>query len=76
MTESQVSLGSGSSENIRTVIQMLQNQALMSGKKLQVIVPHPTFAYAELYATSIDVAVVKVASPLVASLHRLQVLTA
>ncbi|WP_320158533.1 histidinol-phosphate transaminase [Psychrobacter sp. SWN149] len=60
VTESQISLGSGSSENIRTVIQMLQNQALISGKKFQVIVPHPTFAYAELYATSIDVSVVKV----------------
>ena len=58
--ESQISLGSGSSENIRTVVQMLQNQALVAGKKFQVIVPHPTFAYAELYATSIDVPVVKV----------------
>lgn len=60
VTESQISLGSGSSENIRTVVQMLQNQALVEGKKFQVIVPHPTFAYAELYATSIDVPVVKV----------------
>lgn len=60
VTESQISLGSGSSENIRTVVQMLQNKALRAGKKFQVIVPHPTFAYAELYATSIDVPVVKV----------------
>lgn len=60
VTESQISLGSGSSENIRTVVQMLQNQALVEGNKFQVIVPHPTFAYAELYATSIDVPVVKV----------------
>ena len=55
-----ISLGSGSSENIRTVVQMLQNQALETGKRFQVIVPHPTFAYAELYATSINVPVVKV----------------
>ncbi|MGO1282060.1 MULTISPECIES: pyridoxal phosphate-dependent aminotransferase [unclassified Psychrobacter] len=60
VSDSQISLGSGSSENIRTVIQMLQNQALVEGKKFQIIVPHPTFAYAELYATSIDVPVVKV----------------
>ncbi|MGO2278591.1 MULTISPECIES: pyridoxal phosphate-dependent aminotransferase [unclassified Psychrobacter] len=60
VSESQISLGSGSSENIRTVVQMLQHQALVEGKKFQVIVPHPTFAYAELYAISIDVPVVKV----------------
>ncbi|WP_244656503.1 pyridoxal phosphate-dependent aminotransferase [Psychrobacter cibarius] len=61
VTESQISLGSGSSENIRTVVQMLQNKALREGRNFQVIVPHPTFAYAELYATSINVPVVKVA---------------
>lgn len=60
VTESQISLGSGSSENIRTVVQMLQNKALTEGNKFQVVVPHPTFAYAELYATSIGVPVVKV----------------
>ncbi|MGP9557494.1 pyridoxal phosphate-dependent aminotransferase [Psychrobacter sp. AOP7-A1-24] len=60
VSESQISLGSGSSENIRTVVQMLQHKALVEGKKIQVIVPHPTFAYAELYAISIDVPVVKV----------------
>ena len=38
VSESQISLGSGSSENIRTVVQMLQHQALVEGKKFQVIV--------------------------------------
>lgn len=61
VNESQISLGSGSSENIRTVVQMLQNQALRAGRGFQVIVPHPTFAYAEMYAVSIDVPVIKVA---------------
>ncbi|WP_352258493.1 histidinol-phosphate transaminase [Psychrobacter sp. TB55-MNA-CIBAN-0194] len=69
VTESQISLGCGSSENIRTVVQMLQNKALREGKKFQLIVPHPTFAYAELYATSINVAVVKV--PLTPESHSL-----
>lgn len=60
VTESHVSLGNGSSENIRTAVQMLQNQALTTGRRFQVVVPHPTFAYAELYAISIGVPVVKV----------------
>lgn len=60
VAENQISLGSGSSENIRTVVQMLKNKSLIEGKNFQVIVPHPTFSYAELYATSIDVPVVKV----------------
>lgn len=56
-----LSLGNGSSENIRTVVQMLHNQALRSGQRFQVIVPHPTFAYAEVYAALLGVGVVKVA---------------
>lgn len=56
-----VSLGNGSSENIRTVVQMLHDKALRSGQRFQVIVPHPTFAYGELYATLLGVPVVKVA---------------
>lgn len=60
VTESEVSLGNGSSENIRTVVQMLLNLAFKTGKRFQVIVPDPTFAYAELYASSLDVPVIKV----------------
>lgn len=60
VTESEVSLGNGSSENIRAVVQMLQTKALKAGKQFQVIVPDPTFAYAELYALSIGESVVKV----------------
>lgn len=57
---SQVSLGNGSSENIGAVVQMLQIKALKEGKSLQLVVPDPTFAYAELYAISIGVPVIKV----------------
>ncbi|WP_367110984.1 histidinol-phosphate transaminase [uncultured Psychrobacter sp.] len=60
VTEDQVSLGNGSSENIGAVVQMLQIKALKEGKRMQLVVPDPTFAYAELYAISIDVPVVKV----------------
>lgn len=60
VTESEVSLGNGSSENIRTVVQMLLNLSFKAGKRFQVIVPDPTFAYAELYASSLDVPVIKV----------------
>lgn len=60
VTESQVSLGNGSSENIRAVVQMLQTKALKDGKQFQVVVPDPTFAYAELYALSLGESVVKV----------------
>ena len=60
VAENQVSLGNGSSENIRAVLQMLQIKALKQGQSLQVIVPDPTFAYAELYAHSIGESVVKV----------------
>lgn len=60
VAENQISLGGGSSENIRTVVQMLLNKAINSGQQFQVVVPHPTFAYAELYAVRLGVSVVKV----------------
>lgn len=58
--EDQVSIGNGSSENIKAIIQMLQNKALEQGKDFQVVLPDPTFFYGELYAISIGVPVVKV----------------
>lgn len=60
VSEEQISLSNGSSENIRTVVQMLLFKALKQNKALQVIVPDPTFAYAENYAERLDVPVVKV----------------
>ena len=60
VSENQVSLGNGSSENIRTVVQMLLDKSLIAGQALQVVVPDPTFAYGEMYATFSGLPVVKV----------------
>ncbi|MDR0806820.1 MAG: aminotransferase class I/II-fold pyridoxal phosphate-dependent enzyme [Enterobacteriaceae bacterium] len=55
-----ISLGNGSSESIQAVIQMAIYQAQKTKQKVQVIVPNPTFNYAELYAQALGVDVVKV----------------
>ncbi|MFW2178201.1 MULTISPECIES: pyridoxal phosphate-dependent aminotransferase [unclassified Moraxella] len=56
----QVSLGNGSSENIQAFVQAIYTKALKEGKKFQLIVPDPTFNYAQLYAESLNATVVKV----------------
>ncbi|WP_350650231.1 hypothetical protein, partial [Pseudomonas sp. HY13-MNA-CIBAN-0226] len=56
----QISLGNGSTENIRATLQMLQNKALKEGKQFQMVIPVPTFDCAEMYANSIGVPVVKI----------------
>ena len=71
--ENQVSLGNGSSENIQAVIQMLQSKASALGKKIQVVIPDPTFFYGELYALSIGVPVVKV--PLISESYDIDLAT-
>lgn len=73
VAETQVSLGNGSSENIKAVIQMLRSKALAQGKNFQVVLPDPTFFYGELYAISIGVAVVKV--PLIAESYDIDLAT-
>lgn len=55
-----ISLGNGSSESIQAAVQMAVYQAQKAGQKVQVIVPDPTFNYAELYAKALGVAVIKV----------------
>ncbi|PNK60058.1 pyridoxal phosphate-dependent aminotransferase [Psychrobacter sp. FDAARGOS_221] len=60
VTESQISMGNGSSENIRSVVQMLNTKALSQGLKFQVIIPTPTFHFAELYASLLNIPVVRV----------------
>lgn len=60
ITEDQISMGNGSSENIRSVVQMLNTRALNQGVKFQVIIPIPTFHFAELYADLLDIPVVKI----------------
>ncbi|WP_058912127.1 pyridoxal phosphate-dependent aminotransferase [Entomohabitans teleogrylli] len=57
----QISLGNGSSESIQAAVQMAVFQARKAGKAVQLVVPDPTFNYAELYASALGVTVVKVA---------------
>jgi histidinol-phosphate aminotransferase len=60
VAENQISLGNGSTENIRATLQMLQNKALKEGRQFQMVIPVPTFDCAERYANSIGVPVVKI----------------
>ncbi|MBN6078924.1 pyridoxal phosphate-dependent aminotransferase [Aggregatibacter actinomycetemcomitans] len=55
-----VSLGNGSSENIRGIIQSQVFKARQAKQTVQLVVPDPTFNYAELYAQAMNVPVVKV----------------
>lgn len=55
-----VTLGNGSSEVIQATIHALAHKALSEGKTVQLVVPDPTFNYAEIYAEAIGVSVVKV----------------
>ena len=58
--ENQVLLGNGSIESIRAIVQMLDDKALKTDKRFQLVIPDPTFGCAELYAISLGVTVVKV----------------
>ena len=60
VAENQISLGNGSTENIRATLQMLQYKALKEGRQFQMVIPVPTFDCAEMYANSIGVPVVKI----------------
>lgn len=60
VSENQISLGNGSTENIRATIQMLQNKAFIEGRQFQMVIPVPTFDCAEMYANSIGASVVKI----------------
>ncbi len=56
-----ISLGNGSSEIIQAMIQTIINQAHQQNKPLQLVVPEPTFHYAECYARLFGIPVAKVA---------------
>ncbi|WP_367103736.1 histidinol-phosphate transaminase [uncultured Psychrobacter sp.] len=60
VAENQISLGNGSTENIRATLQMLQNKAFRENKDFQMVIPVPTFDCAEMYANSIGASVVKI----------------
>lgn len=58
--EDSISLGNGSSENIQAIVQAMIQRAHNKQRAIQVVVPDPTFNYAELYAESSAVAVKKI----------------
>lgn len=60
LTSANVSIGSGSSQNIQSIILALAQRAKSLGKPLQLIAPNPTFNYAERYAKSVGIPVVLV----------------
>ena len=60
VAESFISLGNGSSENIQAAVQALIVKAQNTKQAVQLVVPDPTFNYAELYAKALGVPVMKV----------------
>ncbi|WP_342639910.1 pyridoxal phosphate-dependent aminotransferase [Proteus faecis] len=60
LSDKHITLGNGSSETIQAVVQFVANKAQKEGKAVQLIVPDPTFNYAELYAEPLGVKIVKV----------------
>lgn len=60
LSDKHITLGNGSSETIQAVVQYVANKGQKEGKAVQLIVPDPTFNYAELYAEPLGVKIVKV----------------
>ncbi|MER1720938.1 aminotransferase, partial [Proteus terrae] len=60
LSDKHITLGNGSSETIQAAVQFVANKAQKEGKSVQLIVPDPTFNYAELYAEPLGVKIVKV----------------
>lgn len=60
LNENQVILGNGSSEVIQAAIEAFSYEAQKCGEPVQLVVPDPTFDFAELYAASLGINVVKV----------------
>ena len=60
LNERQVVLGNGSSEIIQATIEAFSFAAQKRAEPVQLIVPDPTFDFAELYASSLGISVVKV----------------
>ncbi|QIG05918.1 histidinol-phosphate transaminase [Proteus sp. ZN5] len=60
LSDKHITLGNGSSETIQAAVQFVANKAQKESKAVQLIVPDPTFNYAELYAEPLGVKIVKV----------------
>ena len=61
VTQDHVLIGNGSSEVIQGAVQAIAQLASRSKKPVQLVVPDPTFNYAEIYASAQGIPVVKVA---------------
>lgn len=55
-----ITLGNGSSETIQATIQAIATEYHKQGKKVQLVVPDPTFNYAELYAKPFGITICKI----------------
>ncbi|OVZ92625.1 aminotransferase class I [Yersinia frederiksenii] len=60
LKDENISLGNGSSETIQAVIQAVIRQAEQDNIPIQLVVPDPTFNYAELYAKPFSIPIEKV----------------
>lgn len=60
LSDKHITLGNGSSETIQAAVQYVANMGQKESKVVQLIVPDPTFNYAELYAEPLGVKIVKV----------------
>ncbi|MBG6027408.1 aminotransferase class I/II-fold pyridoxal phosphate-dependent enzyme [Proteus mirabilis] len=60
LSDKHITLGNGSSETIQAAVQYVANKGQKEGKAVQLVVPDPTFNYAELYAEPLGVKIVKV----------------
>lgn len=60
LSDKHITLGNGSSETIQAAVQYVANKGQKEDKAVQLIVPDPTFNYAELYAEPLGVKIVKV----------------
>ena len=61
MTQDHIIIGNGSSEVIQGAVQAIAHYAADQKKPVQLVVPDPTFNYAEIYAGAQSIPVVKVA---------------
>lgn len=55
-----ITLGNGSSETIQATIQAIATKYHKQSKRVQLVVPDPTFNYAELYAKPLGITICKV----------------
>ncbi|QAV24874.1 pyridoxal phosphate-dependent aminotransferase [Proteus hauseri] len=60
LSDKHITLGNGSSETIQAAVQYVANKGQKEQKAVQLIVPDPTFNYAELYAAPLGVNIVKI----------------